>query len=110
MAADVSKLLRRHDQLKRKRSLIEQNWREGYDYTYPLRGAQLALSTGSGNTALDENAAHSYARAQIAKHLRLDAADAVRTLASALVSGTTPGHSRWVGYGVGRHRSGRPAG
>jgi hypothetical protein len=75
MAADVSKLLRRHDQLKRKRSLIEQNWREGYDYTYPLRGAQLALSAGSGNTALDENAAHSYAGPRSA-HLRLDAADA----------------------------------
>jgi hypothetical protein len=100
MAADVSKLLRRHDQLKRKRQLIEQNWREGYDYTYPLRGAQLALSAGSGNTALDENAAHSYARAQIARIFDSTPADATRTLASALVSGTTPGHSRWVAYGV----------
>jgi hypothetical protein len=54
----------------------------------------------AGSTALDENAAHSYARAQIARIFDSTPADATRTLASALVSGTTPGHSRWVAYGV----------
>lgn len=103
MAADVSKLLRRLDQMKRRRSLIEQNWREGYDYTYPIRGAMLALSAGGGNTSVDENAAHSYARSQQAKILDGTLADCVRTLASSLVSGTTPGNSLWVGYGVEGH-------
>lgn len=100
MAADVSKVLRRHDQLKRKRSIIEQNWREGFDYTYPIRGAQLAMTAGSGNSSVDENAIHSYARSQNAKIYDSTAADCVRTLASAMVSGTTPGNSLWVGYGV----------
>lgn len=100
MAADVTKLLRRHEALKRKRSLIEQNWREGYDYTFPIRGAQLALTSGGANPSIDENAAHSYARAQQARILDSTAADCVRTLASAVVSGSTPGNTLWVGYGV----------
>jgi hypothetical protein len=91
--ANVDQLLRRHDALKRKRTLIEQNWREAYDYTYPLRGAMLALGAGSGSAAVDENAVHSYARAQAAKVLDSTATDSVRILASAMVAGKTR-HSR----------------
>lgn len=100
MAADIARIMRRHDQLKRKRSLLELNWRECYDFTYPLRGAQLSLTAGGANPWMDENAAQSYARSQIAKIFDSTATDSVRILASALVSGLTPSNSRWVGLGV----------
>ena len=100
MAANIDQLLRRHQALKRKRTLIESNWREGYDYTYPIRGAMLAMQSGGANPFIDENAAHSYARQQQAKIFDGTAADSVRTLACALVSGTTPAGSRWIGFGA----------
>lgn len=100
MAANVDQILRRHAALKRKRTLIESNWREGYDYTFPIRGAMLAMQSGGGNPFIDENAAHSYARQQQAKIFDGTAADSVRTLACALVSGTTPAGSRWIGFGA----------
>lgn len=98
--ADVDKIIRRHEQLKRKRSSLENTWRECYDFTYPLRGAKLAIGTGSGNAASDETAAHSYARAQIARIFDSTATDAVRLLASGLVAGLTSANSRWLGLGV----------
>jgi hypothetical protein len=81
--ANIDQLLRRHDALKRKRTLIEQNWREAYDYTYPLRGALLALGGSSGSAAVDENAVHSYARSA-GEGLRLVRTDSVRILSSSM--------------------------
>jgi hypothetical protein len=98
--ADVGQLLRRHDQLKRKRTLLEQNWRECYDYTYPLRGAMLAIGPSSGSSAVDENAIHSYARDRQAKLMNGVGTDCTRLLSSSLVAGTTPGVLQWVGYSV----------
>jgi len=100
MAADVDAILRRHDQIKRKRTLLEQNWRECYDVTYPLRGAKLALGAGGSSALADADAAQSYARSQIAKIFDTTATDSTRILASSLVSGSTPASSRWFGLGI----------
>ena len=100
MAADVDAIMRRHEQIKTKRTLLEQNWRECYDYTYPLRGAKLAMGAGNSMTISDADAAQSYGRAQIARIFDSTATDSVRILASALIAGSTPQSSRWMGLGV----------
>lgn len=92
-------LLRRLKQLKDRRSLLEQPWRECYDRTYPLRGAALA-TTGGQTIATDEATLQSYAKSANAKIFDTTATDCVRILASAIVAGTTPANSRWPGYGV----------
>lgn len=90
-------LLRRHKQLKDRRTSLEQPWRECYDYTYPLRGA--ALSTQNSQvTASDEATLQAYAKNKNAQIYDDTATDCVRILASALVAGTTPANSRWPGY------------
>ena len=100
MAANVDALIRRHEQIKRKRTLLELNWRECYDYTYPLRGAKLALNVGNSMNISDADAAQSYARAQVARIFDSTATDSVRILASSLVAGSTPSSSRWLGFGI----------
>lgn len=93
---DVDQILRRHAQMKVKRQLLEQHWRECYDFTYPLRGARFSLIGGStGN--MDPNALQSYALAKQRQIYDGTATDSCRILASALVSGSTPANSLWVG-------------
>jgi len=97
---DVDALLRRHAQLKQKRTLVEQPWRESYAYTYPLRGAKLMQQTGGSSIPHDEASLTSTAKAVTAAIYDTTATDGVRILASAIVAGTTPANSRWPAYGV----------
>lgn len=90
MAADAKKILDRLAALVGKRSPYEQDWRDCFDMTFPVRGNGFQSAT-STDTARGKNAA------------RLDSTgtDAARTLASGLMGGITPANSRWFGLDVG---------
>ncbi len=83
--------VKRLDALKTLRSPLEQYWREAYDYTYPLRGQKF------GSPWTDGASVAGAARAQQARIYDGTAANSVRILASALMSGLTPANSRWFG-------------
>ena len=90
MAADAKKILDRLAALVGKRSPYEQDWRDCFDMTFPVRGNGFQRAT-STDTARGKNAA------------RLDSTgtDSARTLASGLMGGITPANSRWFGLDVG---------
>lgn len=90
MAADAKKILDRLAALVGKRSPYEQDWRDCFDMTFPVRGNGFQSAT-STDTARGKNAA------------RLDSTgtDSARTLASGLMGGITPANSRWFGLDVG---------
>jgi hypothetical protein len=96
VAADVAALLRRLGALKSKRTVVEQEWRNCFDYSMPMRGAQLAtMGAGSADGNL------SYGANKKAELLDSTATDAVRIHSSALMSGLTPANSRWFGLDAG---------
>lgn len=98
--ADGAKILRRFDELKTKRNVVEESWRDCYRYTFPLRGVgfetmgTLPASPGQTNA--------STAQQRQAELLDSTGTDATRTLAAALMSGLTPANSRWFGLEAGR--------
>lgn len=100
MAADATALLRRLEQLKGRRYVVEETWRQCYRHTYPLRGA--ALESMGESVQGDPGTVHaSTARDRQAELLDGTGTDAVRTLASALMSGLTPANSRWPALDLG---------
>jgi len=93
MAADAVKLLKRLEQLKTRRSIVETEWRDCYRYTYPLRGVGLETS---GSTSSDPGTTNaSTAQSNQADLLDSTGTDSARTLAAALQAGLTPSNSRW---------------
>ena len=76
--------------LKTKRSTLEQDWRDCFDMTWPLRGH------GFGGQVLDSTAG----RSKVAARLDSTGTDAARILASGLMSGVTPANSRWFDLDV----------
>lgn len=97
--ANIDADLRRHKALRTKRTLLDETWRKCYDMTYPLRGARFSMS-GSDASHMDEAQLQSYAKNALSRLFDPTATEAVRTLAAALVAGTVPASSRWLGYGV----------
>lgn len=93
--ADADALLRRFNQLKSRRAALEDFWRQCFDYTYPLRGAGFAVGGTAG--PIPEATLQAYAKSQTARIYDPTGTDCTRILASALVSGTVPSNSRWVG-------------
>jgi hypothetical protein len=91
MAADPSKIIKRLEALKGKRSSLETDWRDCFDMTFPERGSGL-----SGDVAES-----SQARSKTAARLDSTGTDSARILASALMSGMTPANSRWFALDVG---------
>ena len=99
MAADGARLLKRLEQLKGRRGVVEGKWREAFNLTHPLRGAGLEAPgalTGDAGTA-----SHASAQSRQAELLDTTGTDGSRILASALQSGLTPANSRWPGLEVG---------
>ena len=95
MAADAQKLLRRLEQVKSRRAVVEEAWRDCYRYTYPLRGAGFE-HVGTVSDPMTTQA--STAKAKQADLLDSTGTDAARLLASAIVSGTVPANSRWIAW------------
>ena len=89
MAADAAKLLKRLEQLKSQRAIVEDVWRDCYRYTYPLRGVGLEDKSTDGTT-LAATAADLQANLYDST-----GTDSTRIHASALMSGLTPANSRW---------------
>lgn len=88
MNTPVQTVLRRHRNMLQMRQLHESVWQECANYTFPERGYGLNGSTVPTPTENQTN-----------KNRILDdtAPDSARTLASNIVSGTTPANSLWFG-------------
>jgi hypothetical protein len=97
MAADAAALLRRHERLKSRRSVVEDKWRECYQFTYPLRGS--AFETMGAPAPEGSNASNAASRQ--AELLDSTGTDSTRILASGMQSGLTPSNSRWPGLELG---------
>ena len=99
MPADAIKLIKRLEQLKTRRSVVESEWRDCYRYTYPLRGVGLETSGSAPSDPATQNA--STAQSNQADLLDSTGTDSARTLAAALQAGLTPSNSRWPLLDVG---------
>ena len=75
MAADATKITKRLDALKSKRSQYENDWRDCFDLTFPERGS------GFSGDVIDTT----QARTKVAARLDSTGTDSARILASALV-------------------------
>jgi hypothetical protein len=91
MPADAGQILQRFEKLFSARSVIEQQWRECYDYTMPIRGQALRAPGALMTPSETANAS----RDRQAELFDSTATDCVRLLASSLMSGLTPANSRW---------------
>lgn len=87
----ADKIVKRLAALKSLRRPHEQVWRDCFDHTYPLRGS------GFTSDVIDAQEGQS----KRANLLDSTATDAVRILASSIMSGLTPANSRWFGLDVG---------
>jgi hypothetical protein len=81
----AARICRRLEALKGLRSDHEQTWRECYDYTHPIRGSGLQSNDLTAQTAKERKA----------KILDSTGTDAARTLASGVVTGSTPSNALW---------------
>jgi hypothetical protein len=92
------KIIKRLDQLVSARTRVEGVWRDCYDFSYPLRGAQLQQPASPSSNDTSVNIGYGASK----KSMLLDstASDSCRILASAIVSGSTPSNSRWFGLDV----------
>lgn len=86
---DASQIIRRVDQMRTKRSQIEQVWRKCYEVTYPLRGVGFSTYGSDPSYALGN------ANQKQAELFDTTATNSVRLLASALLGGLTPANSQW---------------
>lgn len=94
---DATLLDKRKEQLKGRRSVVDETWRQCFRMTHPLRGAGFE----SMGTVGDTQQLASAVKAASAELLNSTGTDSADTLAAALVSGTTPANSRWLGYDAG---------
>lgn len=88
----VADILRRFDEKKRERRIVEPYWKDAFDYTDPVRGL---LFNSEGIPGLDFLSSAVSTQARIYDSTLGDACD---LLAAALVSGLTPSNSRWFGH------------
>lgn len=95
--SDATLLDRRKEQLKSRRSIVEETWRQCFRFTHPLRGAGFEAM----GLVSDLQQLATAARAASADLLDSTGTDSADVLAAALVSGSTPANSRWIGYDAG---------
>lgn len=91
MAASGKRILDRLAALASKRSAYEQDWRDCFDLTFPVR------AHGFNGQVVDST----NARAKNAARLDSTGTDSARILASAIMSGVTPANSLWFALDVG---------
>ncbi|MBG7619338.1 head-tail connector protein [Herbaspirillum sp. AP02] len=87
----ASAIIRRRESMRSARSIYEQNWKDGYDYSFPERGDGFYGEQSDG-------------AALAAKRARLfdsTATDSGQILAASIMTGGTPSNSRWVGLSTG---------
>lgn len=96
MAADAAAVLKRLAEAKSARTIVEQHWRDCYDLTYPMRGSAMGLDNPGAATSGTADSRLSNGLDRQAQLYDSTGADAVRVLASQMVTGTTPSSSRWI--------------
>lgn len=94
MSEKGEEVLRTHKKLVAQREPLEQSWRDAFDYSYPIRGQGLT------NKDLDGIGSAQQARATQARLFDSTATDAVRLLASSMISGLTPSTAQWFMLGI----------
>lgn len=92
MNETADKIVKRLAALKALRRPHEQVWRECFDFTYPLRGSGFTSDHVDAQQGQNKRA----------NLLDATATDAVRILASAIMSGLTPANSRWFQLDTGK--------
>ena len=85
------KILQRLDELRAARTLVNETWRECFEYSFPMRAIDLATQGQPPGPELNIG----YGRDRQAQLLDSTATDSVRILAAALVGGQFPASSRW---------------
>lgn len=88
---------KRKEQLKARRTIVDETWRQCFRMTHPLRGAGFEAM----GVVADTQQLASAARSAASELLDSTGTDSADTLASGLVSGSTPANSRWLGYDAG---------
>jgi hypothetical protein len=94
----AKEIIARYAQLRSQLHQVEQVWRECYDFSYPLRGADFQQWGVGSKAPTDTNIG--YGKSKQATLLDSTATDGCRILGSALQSGLTPANSRWFGLEV----------
>jgi len=87
----ASAIIRRREAMRSLRTMYEQNWKDGYDYSFPERGDGFYNEQSDG-------------AALASKRARLfdsTATDSGQILAASIMTGGTPSNSRWVGLSTG---------
>lgn len=98
--ADIAaRIVKRNDALRTESAIAEQVWRECFDYSFPLRGANLQ-QWGSG-TQLPTETQIGYGKSKQAALLVNTASRACKILAAAIVGGMVPSNARWFGLDAG---------
>lgn len=92
--ADGKQIQKTYERLVNDRQLIESYWIEAFEFSYPVRGEAFANKNG------DPNSMAMTAKRKQSKIYDSTATDAVRLLASSLLSGLTPSHSQWFSLDI----------
>lgn len=87
----ASAILRRRDSMRSARAPYEQNWKDGYDYSFPERGDGFYNEQSDGGALASKRA----------RLMDSTATDSGQILAASVMTGGTPSNSRWVGLSTG---------
>ncbi|AYR23017.1 portal protein [Herbaspirillum rubrisubalbicans] len=85
-------ILRRKSAMQSARSIYEQNWKDGYDYSFPERGDGFYGEKSDGGAL----------QAKRARLFDSTATDAGQILAASIMTGGTPSNSRWLSLTTGQ--------
>lgn len=83
-------IVKHYKKLVQSRSPFEQYWRSAFEYSYPLRGQQFEGMASTDAVAIQSNSSQDKS-----KLYDSTGKDALRLLASSMLSGLTPGNMQW---------------
>lgn len=86
-------IITKYNRLASARTPLDNQWKEAFEYSYPIRGQQFTNNNDAVANATS-------AKANQAKIYDSTATDACRLLASSLFSGLTPSTSQWFALSV----------
>lgn len=92
-------ICKRNESLRAEANVAEQVWRECFDYSFPLRGAQLQ-QWGSGSTLPTETQI-GYGKSKQAALLDGTATESCNIMAASIVGGMVSASARWLGLDAG---------
>lgn len=87
----AGRILSRLEEMKSARVLVNETWRECFEYSFPMRAIDLAVQGAPLGPQLNIG----YGRAKQAQLMDSTATDSCRILSAALMGGLVPANSRW---------------